>query len=565
MLFAAILVAILATISQWWFFAPITRCMTYPLTTGLLVGIFMGDPMLGMLAGANIQLVYLGWINAGGVMPSNTMVAGIYGTALTILSGANPKLAVTFAIPFSLLGLLMVQIYQTVNSFWVHQADKALDEGKISRVRFLNYVPSFIVALVVYGIPAFCLVLFGKTWATGLIDIIPKSLTTALEVVGGLMPALGIAMLLNYLGKKRIVAYFFIGFFMALYLKLDTTAVAIFSAAIAFLIFMSQTYKDKSNEESTNTTKKVNRLTLKNRKGTPETVQNASAEPNSSETVIQSASDYEKQLSKRDLIRTWLWEQSDEAAYNYERLQALGLTNMMIYPIKKLYDTPELQAEELKKYMVFFNTEPHMVGPIIHGVALSMEEARANGQEVSAEDINGVRTGLMGPAAGIGDTVQQGIIFPILASIGATMALDRNYLGPVFFTVVFELIIYSIGYLMFMYGYRKGKSSVITILKNGLIDKVTNAFSIVGLMVVGTMAATRVTVDTPLVWTIGKSTMKLQEILNTLAPGLIPLAVTLIVWKLVAKKMNPSWIILGIFIIGIAFSYLNIFGIPVIK
>ena len=166
MLLSAILVALLAIISQWWFFAPITRCMTYPLTTGLLVGIFMGDPMLGMLAGANIQLVYLGWINAGGVTLANTMVAGIYGSALTILSGANPKLAVTFAIPFSLLGLLMVQIYQTVNSFWVHRADKALDEGKVSQIRFLNYVPSFIVAFIVYGIPAFCLVMFGKSWTT---------------------------------------------------------------------------------------------------------------------------------------------------------------------------------------------------------------------------------------------------------------------------------------------------------------------------------------------------------------------------------------------------------------
>lgn len=141
------------------------------------------------------------------------------------------------------------------------------------------------------------------------------------------------------------------------------------------------------------------------------------------------------------------------------------------------------------------------------------------------------------------------------------MALDHNFIGPVFFTVVFEAIIYTIGYLMFMFGYKKGKSSVITILKNGIIDKVTNAFSIVGLMVVGTMAATRITVDTPLVWSIGKSTMKLQEILNTLAPGLIPLAITLIVWRLVAKKVNPTWIILGIFIIGIALSYLNLLGV----
>ena len=117
MFLTALLVALLAIISQWWFFAPATRTMTYPLTTGLLVGIFMGQPMLGMLAGAQIQLVYLGWINTGGVMPSNTMVAGIFGTALTILSGANPKLAVTFAVPFSLIGLLMVNAYETINSF----------------------------------------------------------------------------------------------------------------------------------------------------------------------------------------------------------------------------------------------------------------------------------------------------------------------------------------------------------------------------------------------------------------------------------------------------------------
>lgn len=556
MILSAILVAILATISQWWFFAPITRCMTYPLTTGILVGIFMGHPMLGMLAGANIQLVYLGWINAGGVMPSNTMVAGIYGTALTILSSASPKLAVTFAIPFSLLGLLMVQIYQTLNSFWVHRADKALAEGNVNQIRFLNFVPSFIVSLLVYGLPAFCLVLFGKGWATALINAIPESLTTALEVVGGLMPALGIAMLLSYLGKKSLNAYFFIGFFLAVYLKLDTTAVAIFSAAIAFLIFVSQTAKKKEDSPKE---KKVKRLTLNNRKGATEAVQPAANSTDSASVIT--TDDYKVQLNKRDLIKTWLWQQSDEAAYNYERLQALGLTNMMLYSIRKLYSDPQKQAEELKKYMVFFNTEPHMVGPIIHGVALSMEEARANGQNVSAEDINGVRTGLMGPAAGIGDTVQQGIIFPILASIGATMALDHNFIGPVFFTVVFEAIIYTIGYLMFMFGYKKGKSSVITILKNGIIDKVTNAFSIVGLMVVGTMAATRITVDTPLVWSIGKSTMKLQEILNTLAPGLIPLAITLIVWRLVAKKVNPTWIILGIFIIGIALSYLNLLGV----
>lgn len=553
MLLSAILVAILAIISQWWFFAPITRCMTYPLTTGLLVGIFMGNPMLGMLSGATIQLVYLGWINTGGVMPSNTMVAGIFGTALTILSGANPKLAVTFAVPFSLIGLLMVEIYQSVNSFWVHKADTELAKGNIKAVRFLNYVPSLIVATIVYGIPAFCLVFFGRGWAQGMLRMIPKSLTVALEVVGAMMPALGIAMLLNYLGKKNLVPYFFVGFFLTAYLKLQIMAIAIFAGLLAYLLYINAK-ANSTTKTNAPAKKKVRRLTLQNRNGEEDQVSATLSSEKSDEptTVV-----YRVKLTKGDLVKTWLWEQSDESAYNYERLQALGLTNMMIHPIKKLYPK-EKQADELKKYMVFFNTEPHMVGPVIHGIALSMEEARANGAKISAEDINGVRTGLMGPAAGIGDTVQQGIIFPILASIGATMALEHNYFGPIMFTLIFELIIYSIGYWMFMYGYKKGKSSVVSILKSGLLDKVTNAFSIVGLMVVGTMAATRVTIKTPLVWHVGQSVIKLQSLFNQLAPSLIPLLITLLVWWLLRKKVNASIIVVGIFVVGILCSYLGI-------
>lgn len=97
MLIKAILVALLATGSQWWFSHLITRTWLYPIWSGFLTGVIMGEPVLGMQAAAYIQLTYLGWITAGGSMPGNLMVAGIYGTALTVLSGADPKLAVSFA------------------------------------------------------------------------------------------------------------------------------------------------------------------------------------------------------------------------------------------------------------------------------------------------------------------------------------------------------------------------------------------------------------------------------------------------------------------------------------
>lgn len=555
---SALLVALLATASQWWFFGPITKCLTYPLTTGTLVGLFMGDPMLGMLAGANIQLIYLGWMSVGGTMPSNTMVAGIFGTAMTILAGADATMAVTFAIPFSMFGLLLNNIYMTVNAAWIHEADRQLEKGNLRAVRIFNFLPSFCVAAVLYGVPAFLMVMFGSEWASAALAMVPESVISALEVVGGIMPALGIAMLLNYLGKKKLIPWFFGGFFLTVYSGLSLTAVSIFAAIIAIIMYMSQ------NEEVKKSAKRaVKRLSVNKEVKTVEIAPSAEAEEKAAEVAASDVSGADKpckKLSHSTLVKTWLWTTSTEACYNYERLQALGAANLMLTPIRALYDTNERRVEELKKYMVFYNSEVFTVGPIINGIACSMEEARANGENVKPEDINAVRTGLMGPVAGIGDTVMQGILFPTLFGIGCSMALEGNFLGPILSFAVFELAIFGCGYFLFMTGYKQGKSSLLTILKNGTIDRIINAFSIVGLMVVGSMAASRVTVNTPLAVVVGDGVTSIQSVLDSLAPGLIPLGITLLVYWLLRKKVNTLWIIVAIFVIGILGYYLGILG-----
>lgn len=557
MIISAILVALLATMGQWWFFGPITKCLVYPLTTGTLVGVFMGDPMTGMLAGANIQLIYLGFISAGGTMPSNTIVAGIFGTAMTILSGASPTMAITFAIPFSMFGLLLNQIYMTVNAAWIHRADKVLENGNIRGVRIMNFVPSFLMAFILYGIPAFLLVTSGGDWARILIDSVPESVINALQVVGGIMPALGIAMLLNYLGKKKLIPWFFAGFFLTVYSGIGLMAVSIFSAIIAILLYINDNKKGSVKEETKK--KRVKRLSVNKNDSVIDEV-SVTTTTAAGGAAIAPVKPYTKKLSKSTLIKTWLWTTSTEACYNYERLQALGIANLMITPIRELYGTNERRVEELKKYMVFYNSEVFTIGPIVNGIACSMEEARANDEDVTAEDINSVRTGLMGPVAGIGDTVMQGILFPILFGIGCSMALEGSYLGPILSFVVFEALIFGCGYFMFMTGYKQGKSSLLKILKDGTIDKIVSAFSIVGLMVVGALAATRVTVNTPLAFSIGEGSTSFQEVLDTLAPGLIPLGITLLVLAMLRKKINTIWIILAIFVVGILGYYAGILG-----
>lgn len=233
----ALLIAILATMSQWWFSHMVTRTLLYPIWTGFLVGIILGDPMLGMQAGAYIQLTYLGWIVAGGAMPGNLMVAGIFGTALTILSGAEATMATTFAVTLSVVGIVMNMAYMNLNVIWTHRADKYLADGNIRMVRVMNYLPSCILSLIIYGIPAFLMVVLGANYATSILTLVPEWLANALNLVGSIMPALGISMLLNFLGKKKIIAFFFLGYFLSVYFSLDTMAVFIFSLIIAAVMF----------------------------------------------------------------------------------------------------------------------------------------------------------------------------------------------------------------------------------------------------------------------------------------------------------------------------------------
>jgi PTS system mannose-specific IID component len=273
----------------------------------------------------------------------------------------------------------------------------------------------------------------------------------------------------------------------------------------------------------------------------------------------------EAKLTRKELLKNWAQTYSSETAYNYERLQALGQANAMVPVIRKLYpEDKERQVKELKKYFVFYNTEPSFIGTMIPGVAAAMEEQRANGAEdITDETINSLRTGLMGPIAGIGDTVSQGIVYPILAGIACSLAIDGSYVGPIFFEIAYKICLIGFGWNMYRLGYQKGKSFILTMLREGTIARLTEIFSMVGLMVVGCMTASRVNIEIPLILNIKGVKLGIQEqVINALMPGLVPLGITMLVYWLVRKKVNINLIILIIFVLGISLSYLGVLGIP---
>ncbi len=263
------------------------------------------------------------------------------------------------------------------------------------------------------------------------------------------------------------------------------------------------------------------------------------------------------ELKKSDLVKNWLLGYSGETCYNYERLQGLGNTNAFVPIIRALYPK-EKQAEELKKYLIFFNTEPSWMGTIIHGITAAMEEKRANGGSISADEIISLRSALMGPLAGIGDTVSQSIVYPILAGVCIQLALAGNFAGPILFEIVYKVLMLGLGFNMYMLGYRKGKNAIVDLLQTGLINRILEAVSIVGLMVVGSMTVNNVKLDLSFVNftfnnTLGAVKFNLQTgVFDALLPGLLPLLMVLGVWGLLRKRAKPLTLVAIIFAVGFA-------------
>lgn len=236
MIVRAVLVMLIATCSTWWFSHTITRTWLYPIWSGFLVGLVMGQPLQGMMIAAAINLPYVGFITAGGSMPGNPQFAGPVGTALALVSGMDLATATTVGTILASVGVFLWQVYMTVNATWVHMADGFMAKGNLKMVRFCNYVPSFFVSLIINGLPAFLVVTQGQAFADVLMAM-PAWVMDIFAVAGGILPALGIGMLLNYLSKPKLFPFFLIGFFLTEYLGIPTMGIAILGAMVALLMY----------------------------------------------------------------------------------------------------------------------------------------------------------------------------------------------------------------------------------------------------------------------------------------------------------------------------------------
>ncbi len=269
-----------------------------------------------------------------------------------------------------------------------------------------------------------------------------------------------------------------------------------------------------------------------------------------------------KLIPRKALIRASLiWETWVQTCYNYERMMGMACAHTFLPVVKYLYpDNKEKQIDLMTREMEFFNVHPEF-GSCILGLAISLEEEKALGKDIPNAFITNIKTSLMGPLAGIGDTIWQGVLIPILLAlcIDITLSGGGNIWGAIAYALMMFIITYAFSYANFMFGYHAGSDAIMEFLEKGIINKLLKGASIMGCMVMGGLVVNYVKVKCGLTITTSGAEFSLQESLfDAILPNILPLGLTMGVYGLMQKKWTSVKIIMLMVAIGVVGGLFNI-------
>jgi fructoselysine/glucoselysine PTS system EIID component len=500
-----------------------TILLNRPLVLGPLVGLVLGDFNQGIIIGATLELIFMGNIKVGAAIPPDVITGGVLGTAFAIISGQGPAVALALAVPISILAEMVISGLFIFRAGFNKKFAQYAEEGDYKKLQWLHIASGLLKPLLM-GTITFLALQLGADVMKSFLDQIPPWVHDGLQVAGNMLPALGFALLMNVMFNRKVAPYFFLGFILSSYLKLPMIAIGGLGLITA-LIVTNITHKAEAGEEDGN---------------------------EASPAIAPS-------LSKRDVRSLFFRSLALEANFNFETCQNTGFAFSMIPVLKKIYKTKESISLALKRHLQFFNTSPYG-STLILGIAAAMEEQNSNTKDFDADSINGVKLGLMGPLAGIFDSLFWGTLKVIAAGVGTSLAMNGNIAGPLLFILIFNIPHLLLRYHLTFIGYTQGNRFLQKIASSNVMDKLTSGASIVGLMVVGAMPAQLMSIKTPLQIGTSGSEISLQGILDMIVPGLIPLALTFIVYALLKKNIKTTYLLLGLLIAGFLGSVLHLFA-----
>jgi fructoselysine and glucoselysine-specific PTS system IID component len=505
-----------------------TTLLSRPLVLGPLVGLVLGDVTQGVMIGATLELIFMGNIKVGAAIPPDIITGGVLGTAFAILSHKGPAIALALAVPISILSEMVISGLFVFRAIFNKKFNQYAEDGDYRKIQQLHILSGLLKPLLM-GIIIFIALELGTNAVKAFLDLIPAWVQSGLQVAGNMLPALGFALLMNLMFNKRVAPYFFLGFMLAAYLKLPIIAIGGLGVIIALIV--TQTPPKPATDDDFD----FDEPTEENN--------NAAAGQKLSKSTIRS-------LFFRSLTL--------EANFNFETWQNTGFAFTIIPVLKKLYHTKEAMASALKRHLQLFNTSPYG-STLVIGITAAMEEQNSQDADFDEESISSVKLGLMGPLAGVFDSLFWGTFKVIAAGVGTSLAMKGNILGPILFLLIFNVPHLLLRYNLTFIGYNAGTKFLQNLSKSNVMDKLTQGAAILGLMVVGAMPATLMSIKTPLSIGGSSSSVTVQSVLDQIVPAMIPLGLTFLVYYFVKKNVKTTYLLLGLLALGFAGSIIHVF------
>lgn len=498
-----------------------TSMIQRPIVLGTLAGVVFGDPVQGVIIGSSIELVFMGVMYIGGAAPVNALSGGLITTAIALKTGMSVEAAIAIAMPIGAVLTYLDNLYYFIIQLLIPSLDKSCAEGETKGVGRFHWT-AFAIWAALYFACGFLVIQFGADYVGNFFDALPPQLVNGLGAATSLLPALGFALLINTIWNKKVAAFFFIGFALVAYLGMGTVGVSVIAICIGVLFFTLDP------------------------KGLPS-------------LSIADAEEGKRKLTKQDLTKIFFRGLTMEASYSMERAQGTGYLYAILPGLKKQYgDDKEGLADAMTRGSQFVCTTPQC-SPILMGMTLALEEQFSNDKEnMDPNTINAVKSAFMGPLAGVGDSFFWGIWRTVTSGIACSLGLTGNVAAPIVFLVLFNIP----GILLRFFGLRKtyelGVKFVSLLNENKLMERLSLAASVVGLMVIGAMTSSFVWISTPLSFDIAGVSVVVQDFLDEIMPSLLSLVAVFGIRGLLKKSIKPVTVMFILLVLGVVLSLVGI-------
>lgn len=272
------------------------------------------------------------------------------------------------------------------------------------------------------------------------------------------------------------------------------------------------------------------------------------------------AEETRKSLTTKDVNRVIArWYITTEMSLNYERMQSIAYTYALMPALKKLYPNKEDLTEALQRHLELFNTNA-TAGGLILGTTLAMEEEKANNQDsIPGSSIVAIKTGLMGPVAAFGDSFSAGTLTTLAILASCSLAQAGSIAG---FWLLFLGTMITMAELVLTtkLTYKKGKSAIKDMLSSKLITDIIEGANILGMAMMGALTASMVSLSIALTANFNEATLSVQDKIDSIMPGLLPMSVLFIYYYLISKKhVSVAKMVFATIIIGLITALIGLF------